>query len=113
MLKTNRIFVYSDNSHFAEGLIEKLEQKYDVEVFHVLKEQIKEKLENPINKNNKKIIIFTAFAHTANYLYEQLKDFNLSLQLQTAKITGSDVNKSTLNINNEFKFIFPIWNSFL
>lgn len=44
MLKTNRIFVYSDNSHFAEGLIEKLEQKYDVEVFHVLKE-----LKNAIN----------------------------------------------------------------
>ena len=68
----------------------------------VLKEQIKNKIENPINQNNKKIIIFTAFADTANYLYEELKDFNLSLQLQTAKITGSDINKSTLNINNEF-----------
>lgn len=68
----------------------------------VLKEQIKNKIENPINQNNKKIIIFTAFADTANYLYEELKDFNLGLQLQTAKITGSDVNKSTLNINSEF-----------
>lgn len=68
----------------------------------VLKEHIKNKIENPINQNNKKIIIFTAFADTANYLYEELKDFNLNLQLQTAKITGSDINKSTLNINNEF-----------
>ena len=86
--------------HILEDM-KKVSPNHDTKL-NVLKEQIKEKLENPINKNNKKIIIFTAFAHTANYLYEQLKDFNLSLQLQTAKITGSDVNKSTLNINNEF-----------
>ena len=86
--------------HILEDM-KKVSPNHDTKL-NVLKEQIKEKLENPINKNNKKIIIYTAFAHTANYLYEQLKDFNLSLQLQTAKITGSDVNKSTLNINNEF-----------
>lgn len=66
-----------------------------------LKEQIADKLKNPINEGNKKLIIFTAFADTANYLYTELKDFNLGLGLQTAKITGSD-NKCTLKTHLEF-----------
>lgn len=66
-----------------------------------LKEQIENKLKNPINEGNKKLIIFTAFADTANYLYSELKAFNLGLGLQTAKITGSD-NKCTLKTHLEF-----------
>jgi len=72
---------------------------------NILKSKIKEKLQNPINSQNKKILIFTAFADTANYLYEELKEFNLSLGLQSAKITGSSVNKTTLGIHNEFNNI--------
>jgi len=70
-----------------------------------LKEEIQNKLTNPINENNNKIIIFTAFAHTANYLYTQLKEFNLSLGLQSAKITGSGTNQTTLNIDKQFNNI--------
>jgi SNF2 family DNA or RNA helicase len=93
--------------------MKKVDSKND-EKLNILKSKIIEKIEHPINYNlhnnkdkkaNKKIIIFTAFADTANYLYEQLKDFNLSLNLQTAKITGSGANKSTLNIHNEFNNI--------
>jgi len=89
--------------------MKKVDSKNDTKL-NILKSKIKEKIENPINtlhnnKANKKIIIFTAFADTANYLYEQLKDFNLSFNLQTAKITGSGANKSTLNIHNEFNNI--------
>ena len=67
-----------------------------------LKQEIAEKLDNPINKDNKKIIIFTAFADTANYLYSELKEFNLSLGLQSAKITGSGSNDTTLKTHKEF-----------
>ena len=66
-----------------------------------LKEQIQNKLDNPINEGNKKLIIFTAFADTANYLYTELKEFNLGLGLHSAKITGSD-NKCTLKTHLEF-----------
>ncbi|EAD7946733.1 ATP-dependent helicase, partial [Listeria monocytogenes] len=34
-----------------------------------LQEIILKKIENPINKGNKKVIIFTAFSDTADYLY--------------------------------------------
>ncbi|MBS4071420.1 MAG: DEAD/DEAH box helicase family protein [Algoriphagus sp.] len=55
-----------------------------------LKQIISEKIENPFNSNNKKILVFTAFADTANYLYENLKDFlQENFELNTAIITGS------------------------
>lgn len=68
-----------------------------------LKEFIINKAENPINGNNKKILIFTAFADTAHYLYEHISEFAKEyLDLETAKIVGSDQNACTLNIRTQF-----------
>lgn len=58
---------------------------------------LKHKFENPINGTNKKVLIFTAFADTANYLYEQLAGRILNdCRLHTALITGSTEGKCTL-----------------
>ncbi|MCI6049994.1 helicase-related protein [Phocaeicola plebeius] len=58
---------------------------------------LKNKFEHPINGNNKKVLIFTAFADTANYLYEQLSGRILhDCGLHTALITGSTEGKCTL-----------------
>ncbi len=71
-----------------------------------LKNCIRNKINNPINPNNKKILIFSAFADTVNYLYENIADYNKKqLGIETAKITGSDQNQSTLKINNSFNNI--------
>lgn len=43
-----------------------------------LKELIADKIKHPTNPGNHKIIIFTAFSDTADYLYEQLKDYLLN-----------------------------------
>ena len=68
-----------------------------------LKYIIKEKITNPINKGNKKIIIFTAFADTADYLYEEIAPYVLEkFNLHTAKVVGSDANKNTLKLKNDF-----------
>lgn len=58
---------------------------------------LKNKFEHPINGSNRKVLIFTAFADTANYLYEQLSGriFN-DCGLHTALITGSTEGKCTL-----------------
>jgi len=62
-----------------------------------LTDDLKDKFANPINGDNKKVIIFTAFADTANYLYEQLAPRILSdCGLHTALITGSTEGKCTL-----------------
>lgn len=56
----------------------------------VLKELITEKNNKPINKNNKKVIIFTAFADTAQYLYENIAYWaKQELKIETALICGS------------------------
>jgi SNF2 family DNA or RNA helicase len=67
-----------------------------------LKEEIKKKLENPINEGNRKLIIFTAFADTAQYLYRELKEYNHSLGLESAMITGSQNRCSIQTVHSEF-----------
>ena len=58
---------------------------------------LKNKFEHPINGSNKKVLIFTAFADTANSLYEQLSSRILNdCGLHTALITGSTEGKCTL-----------------
>jgi ERCC4-related helicase len=62
-----------------------------------LKRLITNKVTNPINSNNRKLIIFTAFADTANYLYDNIARWaKNSLQLHSALVTGSGGNKTTL-----------------
>lgn len=56
-----------------------------------------QKIEKPINADNKKVIIFTAFADTATYLYEHVSQFvKEQFQLETALVTGSIEGKTTL-----------------
>lgn len=60
-----------------------------------LKNVIKEKFSNPLNGNNKKIVIFSAFADTTTYLYENLSEWIKSeFNLYSAMVVGSGSNKS-------------------
>ena len=62
-----------------------------------LKTQITSKLTSPINPGNRKVLIFTAYADTANYLYDNLAEYLLrEHKVHTGKVTGSDTPKSTL-----------------
>ena len=60
-------------------------------------EMIREKIEHPINHGNKKIIIFTAFSDTADYLFENVSKFaKEKFKLETAEITGTIDGKTTI-----------------
>ncbi|WP_420598305.1 helicase-related protein [Neptuniibacter sp.] len=62
-----------------------------------LKETIREKVNSPINEGNKKIIIFTAFADTAQYLYDHISIWAYSsLKLHSALVSGTGTNRSTI-----------------
>ncbi|STO54222.1 superfamily II DNA/RNA helicase, SNF2 family, ATP-dependent [Canicola haemoglobinophilus] len=74
-------------------------EKYDYKLQH-LANKVLEKTQHPINPNNKKIIIFTAFADTAHYLYQHLAPLvKQQMGLHTALVTGSDNPQSTLQPN--------------
>ncbi|MFH1574079.1 MAG: helicase-related protein [Acidobacteriota bacterium] len=72
-----------------------------------LREVIEQKCQNPINSGNRKVIVFTAFADTAHYLYEQLAPWAQSeLDLHSALVTGAGHNKTTLpDLRKDFSSI--------
>ncbi len=62
-----------------------------------LRQVIEQKCRNPINPGNHKVIVFTAFADTARYLYDQLSPWAIeTLGLQSALVTGAGSNRTTL-----------------
>ncbi len=62
-----------------------------------LRELIKQKCAAPINDGNRKLLVFTAFADTAQYLYRELATWaREELGLHSALVTGTGGNQSTL-----------------
>ena len=58
---------------------------------------IEHKCRNPINTVNKKVIVFTAFADTARYLYYELAPWARDrLEVESALVTGTGGNQTTL-----------------
>ena len=81
----------------------------DAKLQHV-KSLILGKLANPINPGNKKILLFTAFADTADYLYANLAPELLEVQhLHSAKVTGSAAPKSTLKKTYDFQELLTLF----
>ena len=75
---------------------------------------VDKKIENPINRDNKKVIIFTAFADTAEYLYENISmHIKNKYGLNSAMITGSGNEKTTIprfpvNLNSILTCFSPV-----
>ena len=62
-----------------------------------LRDMIEQKCRQPINADNRKIIVFSAFSDTAQYLYANLADWaKRSLGIDAALVTGSAGIQSTL-----------------
>lgn len=95
-----------------DGLLhpmEKITPDDDAKLQH-LKSLILGKIENPINDGNKKVLLFTAFADTANYLYNNLSELLLNTKgLHTAKITGKDTPRSTLKKSYDFQSLLTLF----
>ena len=75
---------------------------------------VSEKIENPINPGNKKVLIFSAFSDTAEYLYDNVNAYiKDKYGLDTAVITGSIDGKTTIKgfratLNNVLTCFSPI-----
>lgn len=93
-----------EDRNILSGLLEemgKITPDHDRKL-NTLKEVIAEKVNRPINSENRKIIIFTAFADTARYLYDHISEYAGDVfGLNTAKVVGSDENKNTAKLKND------------
>jgi len=79
----------------------KITPQDDVKLQH-LKAQLFAKIEHPINPGNRKVLIFTAFADTADYLYANLAPELLTrLAIHTAKVTGRGAPQSTIKSSKQ------------
>lgn len=95
-----------------EGLLaemEKVTPSDDAKLQH-LKTTILSKLASPINPSNRKVLIFTAFADTADYLYQHLAPYFLeNEEIHTGKVTGSGSPKSTLPKSYDFQSLLTLF----
>ena len=76
----------------------------------MLIENIREKFCNPINGNNKKILIFTAFSDTAEYLYNNLAPAIAERHnLHTGLVTGDTIRSTVKKAGSDFNTILSIF----
>ena len=66
---------------------------------------LKDKFAHPINGDNKKVLVFTAFSNTAEYLYNNLSDaIKSKYGLNVALVTGDVEARSTLKLKEKLDF---------
>ena len=86
----------AENLELLSLMIADITPKHDTKL-QTLFDLIRKKIEHPINPGNKKIIIFTAFSDTADYLFANVSKFaKENFGLETAEITGTVDGKTTI-----------------
>ena len=86
----------AENLELLSLMIADITPEHDTKL-QTLFDLIRKKIEHPINPGNRKIIIFTAFSDTADYLYANVSKFaKENFELETAEITGNVDGKTTI-----------------
>lgn len=77
------------------GMVKDITPEYDYKLNQLIR-VIQKKEAAPINPGNRKILIFTAFADTAEYPYENIAPKAKEMGLHTALVTGSIEGRTTI-----------------
>lgn len=94
-------------------MVEDITPEHDTKL-QTLFSLLSDKIENPINPGNKKVLIFSAFADTADYLYDQVSVYmKKKYGLDTAVISGTVDGKTTIRglhptLNNVLTCFSPV-----
>lgn len=93
-----------DNLKLLLSMLDDISPEHDLKLQRLI-EDIRNKFAHPINGNNRKIIIFTAFSDTAQYIYDNISQAILQKHgLHTALITGDVEARSTLRLREKLDF---------
>lgn len=79
-----------------------LDENRDLKIRTLQDEIVKKVTQMPYNSGNKKIIVFTAFSDTAEYIYQQIADELKKIHLHTACVTGKGVKTNNKHVDNDF-----------
>lgn len=82
-----------------------LEENRDQKLQDLKKVLKKKVIETPYNDGNRKVLVFTAFADTADYLYKNLTEEMLKLGVYTACVTGKGVVTNNRFVDKDFNSV--------
>ena len=88
--------------------MDKVQPVDDAKLQHLLA-LIRKKVDEPLNPGNRKVLVFTAFADTADYLFDNLALFAQQLGLHAGKVTGSNAPKTTLKKSYDFQSVLTLF----
>ena len=103
----------ADTLELLTLMVADITPEYDLKLQTLLR-LLDDKMKNPINEGNKKVLIFSAFSDTAEYLYDQVSAYmKENYGLDTAVITGAIDGKTTVkglkaSLNNVLTCFSPI-----
>ncbi|MDD6015158.1 MAG: helicase-related protein [Prevotellaceae bacterium] len=90
-------------------MLEDITPEHDSKL-QMLIENLREKFTHPINGTNKKVIVFTAFSDTAEYLYENLAPaIKEKTGLNTGLVTGDALASTIPGLKADFNLILTLF----
>lgn len=92
------------------GMIAPVANEHDLKLQRLI-EVLQDKIQHPINGDNKKVIIFTAFADTADYLYGELAEIlKERFGINSAVVTGTRNPATTVQgVHADFNAILTLF----
>jgi hypothetical protein len=88
--------------------MQKVTPEHDSKLQHLIG-HVTHKIANPINEGNRKVLIFTAFADTAQYLYEVIQPKLTNSGVNSGIVTGSDTPKTSIGKGYDFQSILTLF----
>jgi hypothetical protein len=90
-------------------MIEDINPEHDSKL-QMLIENLREKFAHPINGENKKVIVFTAFSDTAQYLYDNLAAMILEKTgLHVGLVTGNGIRSTVKGLPADFNSVLTLF----
>ena len=85
-----------ENLSILDSMVRDITPEYDTKLKELIS-VIDNKVQHPINEGNRKVLIFTAFVDTAEYLYNNIAPkMKSKYEIDTALISGSVEGRSTI-----------------
>ena len=100
-LSSDKCIIAEIHNSAKKVLEENRDQKLQ-DLKRVLKKKV---IETPYNDGNRKVLVFTAFADTADYLYKNLSEEMLKLGIYTACVTGKGVVTNNRFVDKDFNSV--------